>query len=258
MMNEFVEKEAKSVEEAKSAVADELGCSPGKIEFEILEGGSRGFFGIGKGRPARVRGRRIDGAENKETAETPSAGAPGNEADEARPTDAADAGARPDLGEAAELGVRFLSFMVGYISDKARIERRDADKGILLDIVGDESGLLIGRRGQTLDALQYLTNKMVGKARTGAGGAPGERIVVDASGYRERRAESLDEMARRMAAKVRNTGKAISVDPLPPAERRLLHIALENEPGVRTESRGEGEYRRLRIMPTGRDRRGRP
>ena len=109
----------------------------------------------------------------------------------------------------------------------------------------DELGLLIGRRGETLGSLQYLLNVMVGRAH----GDQDLLFAVDIEGYRRRREESLVEMARRVADEVRETGDVITLEPMPPAERRIIHLALGEEPGVATESVGSGDHRQVEVMP---------
>jgi spoIIIJ-associated protein len=105
--------------------------------------------------------------------------------------------------------------------------------------------MIIGRRGQTLDALEHLVNRIVLRDEADAG----VRIALDVEGYRERRQESLEQLARRLAAKARETGRAVTLNPMSPRDRRIVHLALESDPGVSTASEGEGHYRRLVIAP---------
>ena len=127
------------------------------------------------------------------------------------------------------------------------------DERVTLEIKGPETGLVIGKKGQTLDALQYLVNKIVSKGvpRKDEGGDDGKPINVDAEGYRARRAESLIELAQKLAEKAKSTGKPVAADPMSPADRRIMHVALANMPGLTTQSEGEGIYRHLVIIPTG-------
>jgi spoIIIJ-associated protein len=115
----------------------------------------------------------------------------------------------------------------------------------VLDVEGDDLGLLIGRRGQTLASLQYLLNLMVAK-RLGKRAAFG----VDVDGYRRRREESLVNLAKRTAARVRGTGRSVTLEPMPANERRIVHITLADDPNVMTVSIGEGEGRKVAITPT--------
>jgi spoIIIJ-associated protein len=129
----------------------------------------------------------------------------------------------------------------------AQVTGRDGGDHVLLEVSGPETGLVIGKKGATLDAIQYLVNKMLGH------GPPGEAerkpVYVDAEGYRQRRAESLQELAHRLAAKARRTRRPVAVDPMSPADRRVMHVALAGTPGLTTRSEGEGALRRLVIIP---------
>ena len=109
----------------------------------------------------------------------------------------------------------------------------------------DELGLLIGRRGETLGSLQYLLNVMVGRNYDEQDTVFG----VDVEGYRRRREDSLVEMAQRVADEVRETGDVITLEPMPAAERRIIHLAIEKEEGVRSESVGEGDERQVEVLP---------
>jgi spoIIIJ-associated protein len=113
-----------------------------------------------------------------------------------------------------------------------------------LNIRGEEGGLLIGRKGQTLDALEYLVNKMVHKSREGK-----KRIVVDTENYRTRREESLVKLARRLAEKARQTGRPVTISPLNAHDRRIVHLALKDDRSLRTRSAGAGLYRKVIISP---------
>ena len=131
---------------------------------------------------------------------------------------------------------------------EATVSGHEAPDHILLEVTGPETGLVIGKKGATLDAIQYLVNKMLGR---GAPGAEADRkpIYVDAEGYRQRRAESLQEMALQLAEKARRTRRPVEVDPMSPADRRIMHVALAGTPGLSTRSEGEGINRRLLIIP---------
>jgi spoIIIJ-associated protein len=130
-------------------------------------------------------------------------------------------------------------------------EREEADRTVL-DIHGDEAGLVIGKKGATLEALQFLVSKIVHRGSEGEAGSsklPTKPVVVDAGGYRVRREEALIELANRLGEKARQTGRTITVNPMSPHERRIIHITLDKVPGVTTRSEGEGIFRRLLIIP---------
>ncbi|MSP61505.1 MAG: KH domain-containing protein [Myxococcales bacterium] len=144
-----------------------------------------------------------------------------------------------------EPAVAKLRELLSRMGIEAEVSGREEVDHILLDVSGPETGLVIGKKGATLDAIQYLVNKMFGH------GEPGDRkpIYVDAEGYRQRRAESLQELAQQLAAKARKTLRPVAVDPMSPADRRVMHMALAGTPGLTTRSEGEGAQRRLMIIP---------
>jgi len=159
------------------------------------------------------------------------------------PVDAAD----------VEVAVGVLKNLLQLMSLEAEVSSREpetAGDGIglieaVLDIDGDDLGVLIGRRGQTLVALQYVLNLMVSKQIN-------RRVAfgVDVDGYRRRREEALVGLAKRTAARVRGTGRSVTLEPMPPNERRIIHIALAEDPAVMTVSIGEGDARKVAITPT--------
>ncbi len=116
-------------------------------------------------------------------------------------------------------------------------------------IVGEGAGIVIGRYGQTLDAVEYLLNRIASHETE----AP-VRIAIDVEGYRERRQESLEHTARRAAEKARHTGRPVTLNPMSPRDRRIVHVALSDERGVTTRSQGEGSYRRVVVVPTASER----
>ena len=127
---------------------------------------------------------------------------------------------------------------------EAEVSAFDDGERIILDAHGAESGLIIGKKGATLDALQYLVNRIVSKK---PGDGPG--VVVDAEGYRGRREDSLADLARRLAEKAIKSGRPVPVEPMSPHDRRIVHVTLKEHPGVTTESDGEGLFRRVVIYP---------
>lgn len=127
---------------------------------------------------------------------------------------------------------------------EATVTARMEGERILLDVEGPDSGLVIGKQGTTLEALQFLVNKVV--YRDAVGPAP---VVVDAEGYRGRRADSLRQLARRLADDARRSGRRIYMAPMSASDRRVVHMAIAEIPGVSTQSEGEGMQRRLVIIP---------
>jgi len=127
---------------------------------------------------------------------------------------------------------------------EAHLEGRVDEDRLVVNIEGEKAGLLIGRRGQTLDALQYILNKMINKAEKRP-----VRVVLDAEDYRGRRRQSLEELAARMGEKAHRTGKPITISPMNAHDRRIVHLALKDDARVRTASRGEGEMKKIIIFP---------
>ena len=123
-----------------------------------------------------------------------------------------------------------------------RPQQEGEEDTIELDIEGEDSGLLIGRRGETLRALQFTVNLLVGQSTRG-------RVILDVEGYRERRYSSLRTLASRVAERVASTGRPITLEPMAPNERRVIHMALAENPRVATESTGMGESRKITVLP---------
>ncbi|MCB0221757.1 MAG: KH domain-containing protein [Chrysiogenetes bacterium] len=144
-----------------------------------------------------------------------------------------------------------LEELVHFLVPEATVKVCEDQDGSL-EIQGETGGLLIGRRGQTLDSIQFLLNKMVYREEVGSS----PRIQIDIEGYRARRADALENLALRMAAKARNQGRALRLEPMAAHERRIIHIALEPEEGITTESEGRGEHKRVVIIPDNQRRGG--
>ncbi len=150
-----------------------------------------------------------------------------------------------------EQAVTTLRALLGHMGIEAEVKGSEAEDHVLLDVTGPETGLVIGKKGATLDAIQFLVNKILATEALHAGVSEASRkpVYVDAEGYRQRRAESLLELAHKLAAKAMKTKRPVAVDPMSPADRRVMHVALANTPGLTTRSEGEGAQRRLMIIP---------
>lgn len=138
---------------------------------------------------------------------------------------------------------------------EGEVVAREDDERVTLEVRGADASLVIGKHGATLDALQFLVNKMVSRGPAPGAGVEGDEaqskpISVDAEGYRERRAESLVELAHRLAEKARRSGKPVPAAPMSAADRRVMHLALADVPGLTTRSEGEGPARHLVIIPS--------
>jgi len=213
---ETFEFEAKTTEEAIENAHRKLNLSEDEMEIEILEPGSAGIFGLVGGRKAKVKVTI--------TKEEPKPAVENNGLEIAR--------------EALE-NILSLIPMEGVT-----LRAQNTDGTIALDIEGDKSGLLIGRKGRTLDALQFIVNKIVNKTLQKR-----VQVVVDSENYRQRRKEFLVQMALKMGDKAKKTRKSVSTNLLNPHERRIVHMALRDDERLETRSRGEGILKKVIIMP---------
>ncbi|MFZ0449449.1 MAG: RNA-binding cell elongation regulator Jag/EloR [Desulfatiglandaceae bacterium] len=212
--------EGKTTNEAIEAACEGLKVSEDKMSIEILEPGSAGIFGLVGGRKARIKVSLI----SEERAE---------EAGPEKPDE-------NDLTVAKET----LEKLLGLIPIEATVTSAQQNGKITLSIEGDSSGLLIGRRGRTLDALQYIVNKIVNKALE-----KHLQVIVDSESYRQRRSETLTEMAMKMGEKAKKMKKPVSTNLLNPHDRRIVHLTLRDDKEVDTRSRGEGILKKVVIIP---------
>jgi spoIIIJ-associated protein len=257
---------AQTIDEAIKNGLTDLGLTENDVEIEILDEGSRGLFGLGS-RLARVRLTVKSASE--EAVETPPPQTPAKRTSRSKPSEGKPstkpAGSMPigkatttavpiggeenlDLEIAKETAEELLAKMQVKARVTAQFGEADEDRGripILIDIHGNDLGILIGRRAETLNALQYITSLILGKKL----GHP-VTIVVDVEGYRDRRQTQIRQLARRMAEQAVKTGRRQILEPMPASERRLIHIELRNNPKVRTESIGEDPHRKVTIIPT--------
>lgn len=206
----------------------------------------------GRRRPGRGRRRQPVAEERPETTPPPQVErpAPVELEDDAQPPDLPEPARAAEPverdAEAEELVTELLDYFLSSMGVVAATYVRDemVDGALAFDIEGEDAGLLIGRRGETLQALQFLvhmiTNRQLGRKAY---------VVIDVEGYRERRSEILRTLARRTAGRVASEGDATALEPMSPAERRIVHMALADHPRVRTESDGDGARRRVVIFP---------
>ena len=215
---------ARTVDEAIELALKELDADRDEAEVEILSKGKTGFLGIGS-ELAQVKVTRISADRNDAGVPTTSAGE----------TTAA--------GVATDAVGHILEAAGVNVTRTLRSAHDPESGGPIIDLAGEDSGLLIGRRGQTLQALQFLVNLIVRKQFDGV------RVVLDVENYRQRREASLREMATTIAERVAQTNRSITLEPMPPADRRIIHTTLTDHPSVATESTGEGEGRKVTIRP---------
>lgn len=205
--------EGKSVEEAIATACQRLDLPADQLEIEIVSHGSSGIFGIG------TRNAKILVSPKEPSDET-------------------------SLNEAREI----LEFILSHIQVPATVEATWVEDRIRLDISSNGSGLLIGKRGQTLHSLQYIVNKIYNRRASKKA-----HIVVDTENYRERRRKALTEVAINLGNRAKKSGRPASSSPLSAYDRRIIHLALKDDRQVRTKSKGDGALRKVVVFPVKRE-----
>ena len=203
---EFIEVSAKTVNDAITEACQKLTVTSDKLEYEVVEEGSSGFLGIGS-KPAVIKARVKSSVED--TAKD----------------------FLKDVFEAMNLAVI------------VNVKYDEANNSMDIDLSGDEMGVLIGKRGQTLDSLQYLVSLVVNKNVDNY-----IRVKVDTENYRQRRKETLENLAKNIAYKVKRTKRPVSLEPMNPYERRIIHSALQNDKYVTTHSEGDEPFRHVVVV----------
>ena len=268
---------AKTVADAVIEASIELGTSSDNIEYEVIEEGRAGFFGIGSKQAVIQAWKKVVPAAKPEvkkevkpevksevkpeekpvekkvkaekTQEKPAVKAAEKKAEkkpvvketveEAETTKKVKAPV--DKEEAIKRAEEFLKNMMAAMNMTVEVNASfDEEETLNVEIGGEEMGVLIGKRGQTLDSVQYLTSLVVNKGKSSY-----VRVKVDTEDYRRRRKETLENLARNIASKVRRTKKPVFLEPMNPYERRIIHSALQNNPYVSTHSEGEEPYRKV-------------
>ena len=200
---DYMEVSAKTVDDAIIEACQKLVITRDKLEYTVIEEGSTGFLGIGS-KPAIIKARVKSSVD----------------------------------GIATDFLKEVFDAMNMAVVIKATYD--EANNNLDIDLSGEEMGVLIGKRGQTLDSLQYLVSLVVNK-----GSNDYIRVKVDTEDYRRRRKETLENLAKNIAYKVKRTKRAVSLEPMNPYERRIIHSALQNDKYVTTHSEGEEPFRRV-------------
>lgn len=285
--NDYVETEGASVEAAIQAALTKLGAEEADVSIEVLATPRSGLLGLGA-RPARVRvTRRMPEPARSEVASPPAAGSrqetvtfraaevtisrprsepPGEtiETTASRPREdfsrAEEVRAEPiehgeedggperrsaNLDEQSREALNLLREVLDLMGEKAEASVSSDVETIHIDIKGDGSGILIGRHGQTLDAMEYMINRLV--ARRIKDAVP---VTLDVASYRARRGQQLERMALAMGERAKRERKTVTLEPMPPRDRRIVHLALKDDPLITTRSVGNGYMRALEIVPT--------
>lgn len=228
---------APTIEEALSRGLEQLGVSKDMVDVDVLDEGSRGFLGLGS-RQVRIRLTLKSGEEKAPEAVASISSAP--------IADAVTGGDESLLAYAEQVTSEMLGLMkVGakVSAQYASAPDAEGDLPMMIDIHGDDLSVLIGRRAETLNALQYLLALIISKKAT-----HWVQVVVDVEGYRARRERQLRQLARRMADQAIRSGKRQMLEPMSPAERRIVHLELRDHADVKTESVGEEPNRKISIV----------
>lgn len=255
----FVEKTGKSVDEAVAEALKELNVTADNAVVEVLEEAKKGFFGFGR-KDAKVRVTVKEAApeavaevEKIEAVVTAAAMAASEEvAEEVKqeelvkeaPVREREVRKYAVSDEAVNKSKEFLQKIFNAMKIEVVMEKfiNKNDGSITFKLHGDDMGILIGKHGQTLDSLQYLTNLVANK-----NSADRVRVIIDVEDYRDRRVETLTRLASRLADKVKRTGERVALEPMNPHERKIIHMALQNDRRVTTLSEGDDPYRHVVI-----------
>lgn len=192
---DFIEITGKTVDEALTNALVELGVTSDKVEYEVISEGSKGFLGIGS-KPAVIKAKKKDSIE--------------------------------------DIVTEFITKVCNAMNLAVKVNIAIDDKNMDINLIGDDMGVLIGKRGQTLDSLQYLVSLVVNKESDTY-----FRVRLDTENYRQRRKDTLENLAKNIAFKVKRTKRAVELEPMNPYERRIIHSALQNDKYIKTCSKGE-------------------
>jgi spoIIIJ-associated protein len=238
----------KSVEDALTQATVELGVTSDQLNYEVVEKGSSGLFGIGsKEAVIRVSLKSDEDEEpvSTETVEetktkesTPEVSEASSEEREVKKV------ADPEVAKKAVCDFLNEVFDAMELEVTITTEYSEADNTINVDLAGPEMGIIIGKRGSTLDSLQYLTNLALNRRVDEY-----TRVKIDTEDYRRRRKETLENLAKNLAYKAKRTKHPVSLEPMNPYERRIIHSALQNDKYVTTHSEGEDPFRKVIITP---------
>ncbi len=208
-MDEIIQ-EGKNVQEAIARALEKMGLPRERVDIEVLDEGSRGILGIISSKNARIKARR-----------------------------------KKEKKEIAREFVEGVCERLGTGTQVNIVAENDHPRQVVLEVEGENMGLLIGKRGQTIDALQYLTTLITNREKD----EEYLRVIIDAENYRNRREKTLEALAKRMAEKAARTGRKVLLEPMSPQERRVIHMTLKDDDRVKTLSQGEEPFRKVCIEP---------
>ena len=238
---EYMEFKGKTKNDAITEACRHFSIPSDKLDYEVIDEGKTGFLGMGA-KPAIIKARIKEETENvnKEIIESVK--------EDETPVAASveDTAAKMEDVDIEAVAKKFLSDVFTAMGIRSEISTKynDSPKSLEIELSGDEMGVLIGKRGQTLDSLQYLISLVVNKGTTEY-----IRVKVDTENYRQRRRDTLENLAKNIAYKVKRTRRPVSLEPMNPYERRIIHSALQNDRYVTTHSEGEEPFRRVVVTP---------
>lgn len=267
-MEDYITVSAKTLDDAITEALVQLGVTSDRLDYIVVEKGSEGFLGIGR-KQAVIKARRkreekpVEETVEESKAETPvkeevkpekkTEKKPAKEHShtkknvrEEKPEVKSEPKKEVELAkvepQTIETCEKFIYDVMNAMDmDDVKVTSVVDEEGALsINMEGSNMGILIGKRGQTLDSLQYLTNRVANKMQDGY-----VRVKLDTEDYRRRRKETLENLAKNIASKVKRTRKTVSLEPMNPYERRIIHSALQSDPAVSTHSEGEEPYRRV-------------
>lgn len=256
---EYITVSAKNLDDAITEALVELGITSDQLDYEVIEKGSAGFFGIGV-KQAVIKARKK--TEPKKTFEKEKKEAPVQKKKESFQKETVKAVKAPEevvekkteekRQELAPVEEKTIEACEKFIKDvleamgmkDAQVTSSIDEEGALaIDVSGNGMGVLIGKRGQTLDSIQYLANRVANKEQESY-----VRVKLDTEDYRRRRKETLENLAKNIAGKVKRTRRKVILEPMNPYERRIIHSALQGDPAITTHSEGEEPYRKVVVM----------
>lgn len=261
-MEEYITLSAKTLDDAITEALVQLGVTSDRLDYIVVEKGSEGFLGIGRKQAVIKARRKPEEKPVEETAaeeskveapvkeevkpEKKTEKKPVKEASHAKKEIKSEPKREVELAkvepQTIETCEKFIYDVMNAMGmDDVKVTSVVDEEGALsINMEGSNMGILIGKRGQTLDSLQYLTNRVANKMQDGY-----VRVKLDTEDYRRRRKETLENLAKNIASKVKRTRKTVSLEPMNPYERRIIHSALQSDPAVSTHSEGEEPYRRV-------------
>lgn len=236
---DFIEVTGKTVDDAITEACKKLSVTSDRLEYEVIEKGTSGIFGFAA-KPALIKARILDENKEEEVVEEVIS-KPVEVKEEVKVEEAV---VSEDKAVVSADPKEFLNKVFEAMGLEVDVDVNSSENEMNIELSGKEMGVLIGKRGQTLDSLQYLTSLVVNK-----GQKEYIRVKVDTENYRERRKETLENLAKNLAYKAKRTKRPVSLEPMNPYERRIIHSSLQNDKYVTTHSEGEEPYRKVVITP---------